>query len=201
VTLTPLTDLSAAGWIAASDQPWNRLVTMGPAGFSAYARLRFIPDPMNGGQSESDVGRDDESPSDADQLRTAVETLLPHTRTPDEGYLLIWEGWGRGAFPRGAFTAPRLTLPDRACLMFRVRLPDFASGAVADRWESARHYGDMPEPAFIWPADRAWCITCDVDPHWAGIGVAPDAIEALLDDPRLDVVRADPDAEQPFYRG
>lgn len=100
---------------------------MGPAGFSAYARLRFIPDPMNGGQSESDVGRDDESPSDADQLRTAVETLLPHTRTPDEGYLLIWEGWGRGAFPRGAFTAPRLTLPDRACLMFRVRLPDFAS--------------------------------------------------------------------------
>jgi hypothetical protein len=57
----------------------------------------------------------------------------------------------------------------------------------------------MPSPAFIWPADHAWCVADDVDPHWAGIGAGTAAVDALVSDPRLDVVRADPAREQPFY--
>ncbi len=56
-----------------------------------------------------------------------------------------------------------------------------------------------PPPAFVWPADHAWCLARDVDPHYAGIGADPIAIQALLDDPRLDVVEADPSQEPPRY--
>jgi hypothetical protein len=48
----------------------------------------------------------------------------------------------------------------------------------------------MPDFAFIWPADHAWCVANDVDPHWAGIGADVSAVSELLADPRLDVVAA-----------
>jgi hypothetical protein len=54
-------------------------------------------------------------------------------------------------------------------------------------------------PALVWPADHAWCFVSDVDPHWAGIGASATAVEQLLADPVLDVVRADPDLPQPSY--
>ena len=57
----------------------------------------------------------------------------------------------------------------------------------------------MPHPAFIWPAHRAWCISSDVDPHWAGIGAAHALIDPLLTEPRLDVVRVEPNEQLPFY--
>jgi len=57
----------------------------------------------------------------------------------------------------------------------------------------------MPNPAFIWPADRSWCVADDVDPHWAGIGADRSAIDQLLADPRLDIVRADPREDPPHY--
>lgn len=59
---------------------------------------------------------------------------------------------------------------------------------------------DMPNPAFIWPADRAWFLANDVDPHWAGIGGSPRAINDLLDAAGLDIVLADPTTPQPAYR-
>ena len=58
---------------------------------------------------------------------------------------------------------------------------------------------DMPDPAFIWPADHAWCIANDVDPHWIGIGADTPAIDQLVAHPLLDVVPADPRQEQPYY--
>jgi hypothetical protein len=51
----------------------------------------------------------------------------------------------------------------------------------------------------VWPADHAWCIANDVDPHWAGIGASVAAIDELLADPRLDIVRDDPGQAQPYY--
>lgn len=48
--------------------------------------------------------------------------------------------------------------------------------------------------------DHAWCVACDVDPHRAGIGAEPEAVDHLLAESRLDVVRADPERQQPFYR-
>ena len=63
-----------------------------------------------------------------------------------------------------------------------------------------RLWPDLPDPAFVWPADHAWCLANDVDPHWAGIGADASAIDDLVADPRLDVVPADPRLRQPSYR-
>ena len=57
----------------------------------------------------------------------------------------------------------------------------------------------VPAPAFVWPADHAWCVASDVDPHGAGIGAGRPAIAALTAAPDLDVVPARPDGPQPTY--
>ncbi|HEX2893442.1 MAG TPA: hypothetical protein VHO29_05510 [Marmoricola sp.] len=108
MTLVPCSDASVVDWITRSSWPWDRLVTFGPEGFDAYARLRVIPDPEHEARAE-------------------------------------------------------------------------------DR------------PAFVWPADQAWCPAFDVDPHWAGVGSSAAAVEALLVEPGLDVVVADPLVRQPAY--
>lgn len=176
--LTPCRDTTAAEWIAASDLPWQQLVSFGPAGFAAYARLRFLPDPAYQGQRENDIGFGVHR-SETEQLREVLETLTLHTRTSGSCYFCVWDGWGDiDARPVD------VVVPNRAYYLFR--------GAVSDVWH-------MPDPAFIWPADRAWCVANDVDPHWAGIGASTSAVAQLLADPRLDVVLADPREAQPFY--
>lgn len=57
----------------------------------------------------------------------------------------------------------------------------------------------VPQPAFIWPADRAWCITNDVDPHWAGIVAGQALLEPLLTHARLDVVQVTAGEKLPYY--
>jgi hypothetical protein len=83
VVLTPCSDLSAASWIMASDRPWQQLVGFGPAGFPAYTRLLFLPDPAYEGQSENDVEIDGHAPSESAQLRAVLEALTRHTRASE----------------------------------------------------------------------------------------------------------------------
>lgn len=221
VALIPTADLSAADWIMASDRPWEQLVCFGPAGFPVYARLRFLPDPAYGGQRENDVGF--EAPDETAQLRVALETLTRHTRTPDDCYFCLWDGWGdieggdgartlhhqtgtvsKGpliapAFPPSVLSGPKVEVPNRAFFLFQGSVSDVGEWGAADAWPGQPR-PDMPAPAFIWPADQAWCVANDVDPHWAGIGANVSAIDQLVADPRLDVVLADPGQEQPYYR-
>lgn len=198
VTFLPCSDLAAAEWIATSDEHWWKLVTRGPAGFPAYARLRFIPDPIYEGQSENDVDRPNGILSDMEQLRVAAGSLLGHTGSPSEGYLLIWDGWGEDSFPDLVLRAPRVAVPGREYYLCRVWLSDFVSGTIEDSWQ-AKTDRAMPPPAFIWPKDRAWCITQDVDPHWASIGAEQAMIDQLLTEPRLDVVQVEANQKLPFY--
>jgi len=94
--------------------------------------------------------------------------------------------------------APKVVIPNRAYFLFHGTVVEIGDwGAVQVPGE---HPADVPAPAFIWPADHAWCIANDVDPHWAGIGVDTATIDQLLADPRLDVVLADPREAQPEYR-
>lgn len=211
VALVPCTDLSAAAWIAGSDQPWEKLVSFGPSGFAAYARLRFIPDPDHEGQSENDVNPEVEGPPEALLLRMALDGLVRYTRTPDDCFFLLWDGWYSDLygsdgvprqsrlppFPRSVLDGPKVVLPHRAFYLFRGPLSDTGNWGAAD--ESPGHLRqDMP-PAFVWPADHAWCVANDVDPHWAGIGADRTAISALLGDDRLDAVRTDPAEQPPYY--
>jgi hypothetical protein len=223
VALTPYADLSAADWLVDSDQPWQQLVGFGPSGLSAYARLRFLPDPGYQGQSENDVSLGAEAPAETEQLRIVLETLACYTSTPDECYFCLWDGWGSDieggdggqigsritgtarretriapAFPRSVLDGPKVVVPNRAYYLFRGKLTDFSDWGPAEIWPG-QHRLHMPDPAFIWPADRTWCVANDVDPHWAGIGADRSAIDQLVADPRLDVVRANPHENPPHY--
>jgi hypothetical protein len=223
MVLTPCSDLSAAAWIIDCDRSWQQLVHFGPPGFPGYVRLRFIPDPAYEGQSESDADIDESALSETEQLRAVLAALTRHTSTPDDCYFCLWDGWGsdieggdgarildnrtgivqRGpwiapAFPRAVLRGPKVVIPNRAYFLFHGSVSDFGEWGAAEEWPGQPRL-DMPHPAFVWPADHAWCVARDVDPHWAGVGAAVAAVEELLDDPDLDVVAADPREDQPCY--
>ena len=199
MALALCSDLSPADWIIASEVPWEQLVVFGPASFAAYARLRFLPDPSFDGQREIDADRD-AARSATDQWRALFELLAAHTHTPDDCYFCLWEGW---PFPPRVRQLPKLSVPSgsrpaaRSYFLFRGPLSD-ACDWGAPEFSSG---GPPPyEPAFVWPADRAWCVANDVDPHWAGIGADATVIEQLVADRGLDAVVADPSDDQPAYR-
>ncbi|WP_432573021.1 hypothetical protein [Kineococcus sp. SYSU DK005] len=92
--------------------------------------------------------------------------------------------------------AALVSLPERAYYLFRGTIDDLG------QWGPdlpATPSGWAPDPAFVWPADHAWCITRDVDPHYATIAASTCAITALLRERRLEVVPTDPDQPQPYY--
>lgn len=228
MTLTFCRDLSTAAWIVHSELPWQQLVGFGPAGFDAYARLRFLPDPAYPGQSENEVEVDGRT----DQLPRLFELLATHTATPDDCYFCVWAGFTGpnlhveddapyvddenagalferpgaqpGLAPHSAGSsamshAPKVVVPHRAYWLFRGPLAEVGSWDTAQGWPG-QYRLDAVGPAFVWPGDHAWCVAMDVDPHWAGIGGSSALITQLTTDQRLDVAPADPTKEQPFYR-
>ena len=187
-------DTTAAAWLTGSPTPALQLITFGPAGFDAYARLRFIPDPTAPGQDEADVELPDDHPSDIAQVQTALLRLARFTATPQECYFGLWEGYSDIALPPEPVRGPLVELPYRRYALLRGSVDDI--GAWADDLAGGQ---PVAPPAFVWPADHSWCFVSDVDPHWAGIGAGRTAIDALLADPALDVVAADPGETQPAY--
>lgn len=225
VALTACVDVSPSRWIMGSELPWPQLVAFGPSGFTAYARLRFLSDPTHEGQVEADA---DVANGEVEQLRTLFDVLAAHTRTPHDCYFCLWEGSGDivdhdfsvPADDIGTFTyqdphaqpapvpehalppplpGPRVNVPNRSYYLFQGALSDAGDWAVPEGWPAQPRL-DITSIAFAWPADRTWCVANDVDPHWAGIGANAAVIDQLVADPRLDVVPADPSAEQPTYR-
>lgn len=232
VTLRLCSDLSAADWLTTSSLAWDKLVTFGPSGFAAYARLLLLPDPRYPGQSENDAATDDLLP-ELEQLRAACSVLVDHTRTPEDCYFCLWDGWGFGdAVPRsqdehgmppsyggdgGRYVAresagarpgvapggqvrpePKVVVPNRAYFLFRGNISDLGDWGVDNGWKEPPR-PDTP-PAFVWPADHAWCLSNDVDPHWIGVAASTRALDQLAAHPGLDVVRADPREDPPYYQ-
>src|SRR4029453_17687814 len=75
MTLSYLADTSAANWLLPTGTPSEQLIFFGPAGYQAYARLRFIPDPTGPGQDEGDADIPEDHPSDISQARRALLRL------------------------------------------------------------------------------------------------------------------------------
>lgn len=88
-------ETSPADGITTSTVPWQRLVTFDSAGFSAYARLRYLPDPSYEGPSENDAEDEgDEGFAWRAGQWTAIFQMLPsHTVTADDCYICIWDGY------------------------------------------------------------------------------------------------------------
>lgn len=188
-------DHEAAAWITGSDLPWRQLVSFGPSGFPAYARLRFISDPAYVGQQEGDAGEiAGERLQEAQQLQRVLEMLKSPDCTSDRLFYCFWEGsWGH------SFSGPTVDVPNRSYFLLRGDDAELGEWRIANNNEPSL-LRQVPIPALIWPADHTWCVANDVDPHWAGIGASIGAIRRLMDDPRLDVVLADPSLDQPAYR-
>lgn len=188
-------DTAAADWLASSRTPAEQLITFGPSGFEAYARLRYIPDPTSPGQLETDADVPAERQLWTPQVRRALHVLAAFTTTPDQCFFCLWEGGAATALSAAERQGPLVTVPHRRYVLFTGRLADYIEGR--DRPLD----GDAaPVPAFVWPADRRWCFASDVDTHWAGIGAGQVAVDRLLDTPGLDVVQAIPDQRPPAYR-
>lgn len=133
----------------ASGTDWQTLVRYGPPGFHLYVRIAFS-------EPAGDLaGQPGEAPIDA--VRAALVTLASHTTTPAKGYAAIWEGWGGAPNPR----APRVEIPNRAMLLFTGAI-DVLRDAPALAWYGSAG-GVTQEPHLVWPADRAWCLACEVD--------------------------------------
>jgi hypothetical protein len=194
MTLTPCTEPNAAEWITASELPWQQLVSFGPADFQAYARLRFLPDPTSEGEGEGDVPIAAGRLSETEQLQLVLTVLRIHSRTPQELYFCFWEGvWD------ATVSGSKVDVPNRSYLLFQGHASELGEwGASASETRGRRP--EFPDPAFIWPADHAWCVANDIDPHWAGIGASTEAMGQLMADPRLDIVLVDPTLDQPYYR-
>ena len=197
MTLSWSTSVDPGRWLFGTVVPWHRLVTFGPDRYEAYARLRFIPDPVRPGQAESDHDLPDDHPTDLEQARTALRVLAGFTQTPDDCWFAVWDGYpGSLDIPSGV---PLLDVPHEG-FGVPVRRYGLLHGRLSDLdgWENV--VGRLPvPPAFMWPTDHRWCFACDVDPHWAGVGGEGAAVEALLAAPGLDAVRADPARRQPHF--
>jgi hypothetical protein len=144
-------------------------------------------DGVDGGESAWALSRD-KAPT------TPTEPML--TSAPPPGAMPTRRD--RSNDPPSAPLAPKVVVPNRAYFLFHGSVSDLGDWGTAEKGPGGSVIG-MPDPSFIWPADHAWCVANDVDPHWAGIGANTAAIDQLVADPRLDVVPADPNENQPSY--
>ncbi len=178
--LTSATTPLGTEWLDLGESAWRETVGFGPAGFPAYARLGLLAPPPPGRGALAQLSGDDGA--EVRILDAAVSVLTAWTSTPDDAYFLLWDGmpWPE-SLPRPA--RPPLTSSARNYYILRGPLDSLAAGGEEQL--------DGITPAFIWPADRAWCLACDVDPDWAGIGAPAAAIQALLAAPGLEVTAAE----------
>lgn len=144
--VTPAASADPARWLLDAPVGWARLVTFGPPGFDVYVRVAFEP---------PDAPEAADGPPDAAAAVLAV--LAGRTSTPDEAFAAVWEGWGaQGPVP----DAPRVPVPNRELLLLAGPVSALRD-APAVGWAERDSSG--PPPHLAWPADRAWCLACDVD--------------------------------------
>lgn len=160
-------NVAAAGWLSTSGTAPADLIAVGPIGFQAYARLQY---------ADSTLPDSDEPVTDIALVRGAATILREFTTTPDDCYFCVWDGYA-GSFLDAelARETKHVRLPDREYVLFIGPL------ATLSAWEQLFGRGEAaPAPAFMWPRDRSWCFTSDVDTDWAGIGSTAVAIEELV---------------------
>jgi hypothetical protein len=179
-------DVSPADWFAQSGEPWGELVTMGPAGFGSYARVRY-PD------------------EDGISQRVLFARLRVHlagqTNTPGGCFHGLWDGavsrmYGDPArgdlpwFPTSVLAGPRVRIPQRIpyreYMLFRGRLAEVGQWGATDPATGSSRDDETPGPHLLWPADRRWFVATDVDSDFTWVGGSEELVGAVVTDPGLD---------------
>lgn len=193
MTLELIDDVREAAWLLpAGSATAEPILWFGPDVFAAYARVLELPDPAYDRQPEAELADEViyDAPSEVDLIVGVVRAL---GSSSDDLLFLFWEGYPyRPPLP-----------PTSRFDLAGLRRYVLASGGIDDwaRWttDAPEPHGRAFPPAFVWPADRAWCVGFDVDAHFAGVGASEEAIERLLDANGLTTVRASRESSPPLY--
>jgi hypothetical protein len=153
------------------------------------------------------------------QLASLLAAILSaHTSDRDQGAFGIWEGWGLGnpifSFKKGTpdtemqraraayyteqatwrgllDSAATFELPQR-----RMHLLRGPVAAIEDLYEPYAGPSSLclrNPPSMWWPGDRRWCVGTDIDLMTTYVGGSTAAIDALLAEERLEVLRVGDD--------
>ena len=136
-------------------------------------------------------------PSDTDQLRLAVKTLLQTPVRSSMGMCFCGTD-GEDAFPEAVLRTPRVVLPNREYYLCKVSLAGFVSGIVENAWQAENESPHAPSVLYM-ALGPDLVHHQDVDPHWAGIGGDQDRMEQLLAEHSLDVVPLETNEILSFY--
>ncbi|MGW3561636.1 hypothetical protein ACWDNT_30720 [Streptomyces sp. NPDC000963] len=115
-----------------------------------------------------------EGPTPPDVARALIPVLARHTRTPEQCWFGLWNGYGRWDFDR----FPSFETPGRDEVLLAGTLADAVSPVSLDE------FAELPD--LWWPQDRAWCLGGDVDLVSTYIGGSRELVADLLAAPELE---------------
>jgi hypothetical protein len=128
-------------------------------------------------------GRPSDGGLDAEETEVLAGILSGFTRTPEEAYFCLWEGFGLEETEAWKDRPMRVRAPDRA---YHLLAGPVAAAPVLPtpvEWRCA---------SLWWPADRAWLVATEIDGYLTYVGASHAAIAAVLAAPALDAVAATP---------
>ncbi len=182
-------DSPAADWLLNDIGDPDRLVVAGPMCYEAYARLLFVPDPETRFAAEADITLPDEHPTEVALVASTVRMLAATDPSSNQLWFCIWDGYSDMPLP----VSPSIDLGIRQYALARGTFSDWLT------WSEQVGVSGSRPPAFMWPDDRSWCMTSDVDPHWAVIGATASMITGLLTKPELPILPMNQDDDPPRY--
>ena len=166
---------SLADWFTQRDEPWEQLVTMGPAGFESYARVRYL---------------DEDRISQRILYGRLRVYLAGGTKTPGDCFHALWDG-SVGSMYGDALRGipPGLPIPARQYLLFLGPLEETGHWGARELTTGSPKDDELPAPHLLWPGDHRWFVATDVDSDFTWAGGSEELIDAVTGDPELKAER------------
>jgi hypothetical protein len=128
-------------------------------------------------------GRPSNGGLDARETGVLAGILSSFTRTPEEAFFCLWEGFGLEETDAWRNRPMRVRIPHRAYHLLTGPVTAAPVLPTPLEWRCASKW---------WPADRAWLVATEIDGYLTYVGGSRAAIDAVLADPALDAVAVDP---------
>jgi len=116
-----------------------------------------------------------------DQFKILATILHVYTKTPENTFFGIWEGYGDLGIGQPGAPVPPVRRLMRNYLLY--------TGPLT-AWHVFSEAGHTPD--YWWPEDRAWCFATDTDFLWAYVGAARSCIDELTRSELLDAIETRP---------
>lgn len=183
---------------------WSGLPLEPQAGFESIALPQSRPvSPRPWAGQGPDIGR-----LYGPYVEALVTILREWTQEPDSCWFCLWDSHGhlygsrggsvsplapgKGAatreipaiVPQTAINGPRVRLPylGREYMLFHGPVGAALKEPFGGEWDQS--------PNMWWPADRAWFVATEIDYPWTYVGGTTEMIQQILDDDRIEAIRA-----------